>query len=216
MGWLSFIASVLGSVAWPIVALVVLFLVRNELTAALTRLADRAASVKIPGALEVEFNKDFAEARQQSEVIAIQMAITRDDLQLRQPEMNRDEIGFDDPYVAIAKLSPPAAIIEAFKEIELILIEHSFLVTATGEKPSGGLDQIVRELRASGAINSEAAEQFYRVRGLRNIAAHPSEAPELTVGAAMEYRELCKALSAALSLGFARLQVLREGGGRVE
>ena len=213
MDWLSFIASLATSLAWPIAALLLVLLLRRQVGPALARLLDRATRVKAPGGIEFEFGRELGKAREKSEALEIETAR----LAAPQPNFIKPAISPaepDDRYIALAKLSPEAAILDAFKQVERVLVENQHMLDANYQGPTGGgratLDQLVQELNAFNAISSEVVEQFRRVRNLRNLAAHPTGVVDLTVASALEYRELCRVLTNALELGFARVAGLRK------
>jgi hypothetical protein len=209
--WLGFFASVIGSLAWPVIVALVLYLLRHTISPAFESLVGRLSKVTIQGGTAVEFGKELAEARDKGDEAAVRMAATKPE-QLPRPHLVPEPITPNDPFVALAKLSPPAAIVEAFKEVERVLIDNDWLLSDTGSMPAkraGGLIEIVRDLNRAELIPGEVVEQFQRVRQLRNLAAHPTGQSDLSVGSAVEYRELCRFLVTAFSFAFARLQTLR-------
>ena len=220
MDGLSFLSSVIKSLAWPAVVLVLSFMLRKRIGPALERLFDRATKIKGPGGFEADFARDLIEAREKSEELEIEAAASEppNDQQLGRLF---PPIAPDDRYIALAKLSPEAAILESFKEVERVLIENQSAVygpttasTLSGRRLS--LTQIARDLHSAGAIPSEVLDQFRRVRELRNLAAHPTGNSDLSIAAAIEYRNLCQSLIGAFNLGFGKLSVLREPVGPVD
>lgn len=59
MDWLSFIASLAKSLAWPTAALLLVLVLRRQVGPALARLLDRATKVKAPGGIEFEFGREL-------------------------------------------------------------------------------------------------------------------------------------------------------------
>jgi len=220
MDWLSFFASVIKSLAWPAVVLVLSVMLRKRIGPALERLFDRATKIKGPGGFEADFERDLIEAREKSEELEIETAAANPP-NAQQIAQMLPPTAPDDPYIALAKLSPEAAILEAFKEVERALIENRSAVygpttASTLSTTRLNLSQIVRDLNNTGAISSEVLEQFRRVRELRNLAAHPTGNSDLSIAAAVEYRNLCQSLISAFNLGFGKLSVLREPVGQVD
>jgi hypothetical protein len=213
MDWLSFIASLAKSLAWPTAVLLLVLLLRRQVGPALARLLDRATRLKAPGGIEFEFGRELGKAREKNEALEIEAARSASPQRsLTKPAVSPAEP--DDHYIALAKLSPEAAILDAFKQVERVLVENQHMLDANYQGPTGGrhatLDQLVHELSAFQAVSGEVVDQFQRVRRLRNLAAHTTGATDLSVAAALEYQELCRVLANALELGFARIAVLRE------
>jgi hypothetical protein len=213
MDALSFFASVIKTLAWPAVVAYLLYLLKGNVGRIFENLADRVTKLKVPGG-EAEFSKELAKAREKEEELVIEEA---EGGRLASPEVQSlaAPIKADDPYVALAKASPEAAIIEAFKELERLIVENRALLTV-GVTPAApgsirrNLAEYVDELHRGELISREVVDQFRRVRELRNIAAHESGHPDISVGAAIEYRELCLSLAAAFTFALVRLHGLYE------
>jgi hypothetical protein len=221
MNWLEFLATTIKAIAWPTVALVFLYLVRERVGIAFERLIDRATKLTVPGGIELEFAKGLGEARTKEEQLAVEAAMERKPIKVDLLSSRNDD---EERFINLAKLSPEAAILDAFKEVEQVLIQGKSNFPGLGigasasapNKIHSDLLQIVRDLHGASAIPEEVVEQFRRVRELRNLAAHQTGKSDLPVASALEYRDLCQFLVAAFRVAFSRLAVLVEKGGPVE
>ena len=140
MDWLSFIASLAKSLAWPIAVLLLVLLLRRQVGPALARLLDRATRLKAPGGIEFEFGRELGKAREKSEALEIETARSA----APQPSFAKPAISPtepDDRYIALAKLSPEAAILDAFKQVERVLVENQHMLDANYQGPTGGVVQ---------------------------------------------------------------------------
>jgi hypothetical protein len=157
----------------------------------------------IPGtSIEFEFTAELAKAVDKSEALAIEGRLSSTE----KPDQAAITAIVEDPYLTLAELSPAAAIIEAFKDVEVSILENkNELPGVKGDN----LLQFVYTLDKLKLIDSRLVEQFVRVRKLRNIAVHTSERFTIPPGEVLQYRELCRALATAFRNAFAKL---RHGG----
>jgi hypothetical protein len=206
MDWLTFIASLTGSIAWPIVALTLLIFIRNRIGDLIVSLANRLEKAKLPGGTELKFRNELEKAMEKDEELAIEGKVAATE----KPDQATIVGTADDPYLRLAEVSPEAAILHSFKEVEASILENR------NELPNvrgNNLLEFVQALHRAGAIDSPLVEQFERVRNLRNIAAHAREPLAITTGEALEYRNLCHSLAAGFHRAFALLHGLNVGTG---
>jgi hypothetical protein len=79
----------------------------------------------------------------------------------------------EDPYLKLAQIVPAAAVMEAFKEVEAVIINNK---DEFRNVRSHNLSAFVQELQRNELIDQELVEQFRRVRDMRNLAVH-AESP---------------------------------------
>ena len=65
MDWLTFISSMTGALVWPVVIIVLLILLRQQLGS----LAARIIKLTLPGGVEASFGKELEESREAAEKI---------------------------------------------------------------------------------------------------------------------------------------------------
>src|SRR5262245_58213259 len=130
MDKMTFISSVIGSLAWPTFVGILLILNRRHLTA----LASRLTKISLPG-LDVSFAEGLEEAREKSEQILVES---------KQTDTDRDDSTRSAEEFTLAQSFPEAAVLEAFKQLEEILLENKAKLDPT--RKGRGLQSYVRAL----------------------------------------------------------------------
>ena len=188
MDILTFIAELAKALAWPISIMLIVFLLRNNLNELLPALK----RLKI-GALEAEFSEDLAKAEQQAQ-----------QANLPPPEQAVETmVGVPEPayekYERLAYISPRAAIIEAWRDVEITL-----KVTATGGDYSSlqssslrNTSHIIKHLIEEDKLHPKDGEFLEFIRSLRNRAAHTHDI-DLSSNQAYRYAMLASRISARL------------------
>ena len=204
MNFLAFLASVIGSLAWPTVAALFLFLIRTRIGVLIDALAARITKAKLPGGIEFEFSQKLEEARDEFEALVIEGKLSVPPVTETLAKAN------EDTYLKLAQISPPAAILEAFKEVELVIINNR---DEFKDVKGHNLRGIVYELQRNELIDGQLVEQFNRVSQMRNLAAHAGSTSNISIGEAIEYRSLCRSLASAFDVAFARLKDITRSSG---
>jgi len=174
MDWLQWTASLVGSLAWPSVVIVLLILIRKQLAGLVARIEE----LTLPGGASAKFGKALAENREQVE--AARLAENVPEAAFR-PDQARER-----DWV-LTEQFPEAAVMESFKSIEKMIVENK------GKLPviKGSLFSYVKELGNRGLLSKDMVELFKSLRNLRNIAAHGRAPDRITPGEALEYQEQC-------------------------
>lgn len=183
MDWLQFIASLIGSLAWPAVVLAAVVLLRRPLAALLPLL--RRLKYKD---IEVEFDREVRELR--DEAAAVLPPLPRA-VPSTVPE---------NALLELASVSPRAAVVEAWLRVESAArraIERRGVRPESGQALAGL--QLTRTLRHAEILDNSARAVLDRLRMLRNQAVH---AHDFAVGeeSAREYVELSLALARRLEV----------------
>ena len=168
MDWLTFISKIIDSIAWPGAVILIALIFRNEI-GKLLRLIRKLRH----GDLEVTFGEELEKAREESE-------------ELGSPIDTPAEIIRDQELLNLAKNHPPAAVIEAWKDIEKELIQ---LGRRKNQLQINRPHQVFSQMRNDNEIGPTAGKLYQRLRSLRNKAVHQSDF-KLTEGQALEYVEL--------------------------
>src|SRR5687768_3735008 len=108
MGWKAFVASIVGSLAWPSVVTLLLFLLRGQIAS----LAQRLEELTLPGGAKAKFRGQLDLARQQAEETGLESG----------PAV---PLTADDPYVDLANRYPAAAVLQSFKEVEAAILRYN-------------------------------------------------------------------------------------------
>jgi hypothetical protein len=180
MTWLQFIASVIGSVAWPTAIVVALVLMRRHLGPLLARLLE----LHLPGGTKAIFSKaSFDDALAKgSEVIK----------KLEKPEQQETTPTFHEHIAVDSPGDPLARIIQAYAEIEdTLIIVRERLNIAPLYGPQFVMDFLSRDL-----LTPEVSQLFVSLKAARNSAAHGRFQP--TDNEAAEYVRQAEVLKEAL------------------
>ncbi len=182
MSGFEFAASLVGSLAWPIVVLIVAVLFRRQLSALLAR---PLSSLKA-GPLEAVWDRQVAEV----------------EAELPRSPSGVTSAGGDpdtDRLREIARAAPAAAVLEAFTLIEeqlrQILLDAG--VDAGVDAGGGGAMQMARRALEAGLVRPETVKAVEGAAVLRNLAAHGRKA-DLDEARALDYLALVDAVSFAL------------------
>lgn len=191
MDWLTFLTSLIESLAWPVAIVIVILTMRGPIARLLPEL--RELQYKD---LRVEFGKKLEEIEAHAERAQL-------------PERSEEPVllsGEDYPktfpeYVArIAEISPRAAIAEAWRFVEVVLNE---IAEQHNLPPPNSLPAIEHFLRRHGHVPEATTQLLRELRQLRNRAVHAGDF-ELTSEQAREYGELAVRLTSALQSAIPR------------
>lgn len=176
--WLNFIVGMTGALAWPFVVLIILFAYRRTFPG----LLDRLRSLRY-GGLEAAFDQESARVAE---------SISAEPQQpLAAISERRDE-----RLLALANISPRAAVIEAWARIEARL--HELTPATDKDTPPRRAAESIRLLREAGKINGVTEDALRGLMQLRNLAAHASER-ELSTQKAVDFITMTDAILWVLS-----------------
>jgi hypothetical protein len=176
MSWLDFIASVISAVAWPLVALFALILLRQPLARLLT---DRPPKRVKVGPLDVEWTREIAEAETELSAAGTPLPPGPDAASLVS-ELETE-----------ARKAPAIAVLEAYAVLdrELRNLVESKIDVPSDELIRNGPLGLARLAARHGVISQETANAVQSVSVLRNLAAHGS-ARDVTTDQAIDYLAL--------------------------
>src|SRR5450756_2487638 len=169
----GFVASVISSMAWPAVVVVLALVFRPQVRAILNRLPSRVKA----GPVEVDWNDTAAATR-------VELASSPEVLGATgptgptgspRPPGTTGPTGSQPPRRLLsqrlageAMTAPAAAVIEAYAEVERVLELH-LGAAATGARAPG---ELVERARETGITSDQTAAAIGGLGTLRNIAAH--------------------------------------------
>lgn len=178
MSWLEFFATIIGSLAWPVAAVVVALVFRKQLRALLSGPLSRVRA----GPLEVEWDRQLSEA----------------EVDLGEP----DARSFDGPTVAeltrVAQQSPVSAVMAGFAKVEAALRELLSAQTPHVPVEGSGAVRLARAGFELGVVTDESVRAIEGLAVLRNLAAHGRET-DLDAHRAIDYLAMVDAVLFALS-----------------
>ncbi len=159
MDWLTFLSSVIGSIAWPIAAFAIAFLFRSQIR----KLLDRLKKLSV-GDNSLDFTEKLDEAEADADT-ALPAA-------LPEPE----GLGLPDKRTAqLIALSPSAAVLDAWRgvETEVRKLANPLVVGITTSKPRPlTFRAAVKYLFDAGRITGSTYALLHDLQQLRNAAAH--------------------------------------------
>jgi hypothetical protein len=185
----QFIASIIGSLAWPALVLIVFLVLRGRIAGLLNFLKE----AELPWGVKLTFDRALANATAQAEQIA--------------PEVQQAEADTlpERGYVAFATDHPEAAIMESFREIEMTLWEMvRFLALPTKGRDN---DSVLRELGRLGYIDDKTIKLFESLRDARNAAVHAGKSGRLSPAEALRYHDATRVLYARLRNVLEKLKI---------
>jgi hypothetical protein len=176
MDWLTFVSSLVGSVAWPVVIFATAFLFRRPIS----RLIDRIKKMSI-GDKSVDFTDQLDEA----EVDATATMI---------PNMPpaSDDPAIDHRTAQLANLSPTAAVLDAWGKVERKALQLAEPIVAPSSSAQWGRIPFragVKALHHHGMITAGTFNLLGDLQQLRNSAAHGGD---VTVADAIRFTTLAK------------------------
>lgn len=156
MDWMSFVASLVQSVAWPVAVFALVFLMRKPLREAV---GHRLLRLKA-GPVEAEFDREAVEVREEVRRIP----------EVAAAEPRQGPVSLVDELAPFVEASPRAAVMEAFARIEGRLME---LLEAAGlTRPRYSARHVARLAFDRDLISSETLDAIEGLTNLRNLAAH--------------------------------------------
>jgi hypothetical protein len=174
MDWLTFFAKLVEFLAWPIITLMIVLLLRAQITASLPALKRLKA-----GPVEAEFERQVEQIKNEAP------------LQLALPDNVAPPLdAARNQLLQLAALNPRAAIVEAWRGLE-----SSAKRAALQQSPGSPMPDVstavktINSLARERILTPEEVALFHDLRGLRNQAMHvPDFSP--TYEAAVNYIEL--------------------------
>lgn len=184
---MQLVADLAGALAWPLAAFGTAFLLRE----ALRKFLGRELSKLKAGPVEVQWSEKIEQAHE---------SIVQEVSDNRSAEIQTMPLRLRE----LAKISPDAAIMRSFKEIEASL--RNLL-----DDPGGGirsphqLEQVIDDAIEYKIISEMTGAAIHQLRRLRNIAAHDRRT-DMTYVEALEYLAVADAVMYSLDLTKSRKQ----------
>jgi hypothetical protein len=154
MGWLTFTASIINSLAWPIAIVAIICVMREPLSGLLNKLTGlRAAGI------EAQFGKEVAQAKDEIRAGAVSVSL---------PLAQNEKATLEQRFRHLAETSPRGAVIEAWAPFETAALEAA---EALGSSQRGVV-QAIETLLDKGMLTKEEADIVFKFRALRNAVVH--------------------------------------------
>ena len=193
MNWLEFVSSIIGSLAWPGVVLVVLWYNRHRLA----NLPDWIDELTLPGGAKVKFARAVRKAKEAAAELSASKGPDAANMegQAESPE----------PILHLAKDHPNAAIVASFEEIEKILGQMVRFLPL----PTKGRDplSVMYELVHRDYLDSSALRLYQGLAEGRDAAVRKGYHVDLSGPELISYFAAAKALNDQLNSVLRRLEV---------
>lgn len=158
MDWKTFIAQIVGSIAWPAVVMFLIYQLKDRLAELLPRL--RKLKHKD---IELEFSEKLNE-------LAIESEASKEDFleSEKRPEIN-EQFNF---LMKLSDISPRSAVIEAYRVLESASAKAAAKAYQEFEAQQIFNPIQIQKMLQAKVISKNQAHQFNELRKLRNQAAH--------------------------------------------
>jgi hypothetical protein len=192
MGGLEFVASIIGSLAWPGVVLVVLWYNRKRLE----NLPDWIDELTLPGGTKLKFTKALDKAT----LLASEGTLAVSE----SPDIAHVEGHVaSDPIWELAKQFPAAAVVQSFIEVVETLGQMvRFLALPTKRREPS---DVIRELARLDYVDEKSLSLFESLKDGYNAAVRVGYS-RVTPGEALRYREAAQVLNAQLRTALPRVE----------
>lgn len=176
MGWMEFVSSLVGSLAWPAIILTAILIFRRPLTDLINSIEEARY-----GDTSVKVSRKIDKAEKTSENV-IDPAVIDEVTQETEPVGNRFDL--------LMEISPSAAILEQWIHIEDALREvtsrYSKMATVK-HSVRGTAVSMIHFLAAEGVVKPEIGQWLEELRQVRNAAAH---AKDVSPADALRFQDL--------------------------
>jgi hypothetical protein len=180
MDWLTFVSKVIESISWPVAAVALVLLLRDEIA----KLAPFLKKFKA-GPLEAEFERDVKELKE----------IKESTPQLAKPaKAQAVDTASKNFLFQLAELHPRSAILESWVRVEAAaraVLAHKNI--ATSNSPYVPAARLAEPLAQQEVLNQGQVTLFHELRRLRNEVAH-AQGFEPTQESARAYIDLASFL----------------------
>lgn len=162
MDWKTFFAQIIGSLAWPAVAVFIVILLRDKITELIPRLKKFRHKET-----EIEFTEGVTELVQERQAQGVQGN------EVEQTDEYQDQFNF---LSRLAEISPRSAVLEAFRIVEAAAAKKAARIYPDLESRYAKSPLHLQKLLIKGdVLTKNEFHQFDQLRRLRNEAAHAEE-----------------------------------------
>jgi hypothetical protein len=199
MGWMEFISSLIGSLAWPAVVLTIVLVFRQPISKLIANIKEAKW-----GDTSVLMHQKLDEAEQASREVTVPEPTRNqpprahaglDPVQVPPAYANTVPDIAEQEYVKWLPQSPAMAVIRAWEDIEGMLRELGTRHGVPGTILARSANHISQKLTAMNVLEPTVANWLIEMRQVRNAAAH---AKEVTETDALRFLELAKKVRVVL------------------
>ena len=168
MDWKQFLASVIGSLAWPVAVVSIVYLFKDRIGFLIGQIRKIGA-----GGVNVELSEKVEEALDAGKVVQTEKGLVPPDV-----------VGLDPALLQLAKSFPEAAVIQSFKELEALILQ--IRARMPDDRPARNLYEVLKALEKLQFIPQSVVALFQSLREARNAAAHGEGEEGLSTSEALD------------------------------
>jgi hypothetical protein len=197
MDILTFIASIFGSIAWPITIIILSILFRRSIAKILDSI--RLKRFK-RGDIEVDFEQDLSQLKEKAIEVQIPAKATRPEHAKRRIAADSIRYKVDNELQVITNINPAAGVALAWSKVESELMSAVMRLKVSPDYPPGNSAlQNSQLLLAAKAITQEMYDVLTRLRIIRNKAVHSMHDTSITIAEADDYSVIAEKAIKVLS-----------------
>jgi len=202
MNWFEFISSLVGSLAWPVLAFLIAIILRQPLAKMLTQRPVKVVEAG-PTSVRIEYvDEKLEEAKSE----LVEARAEKRDTDGQKAELYGDADQAPDDFMVemeqLAAVAPSAAILESFARLEMVLrneLEEQYLKTVAPQRHFASARQLARFAVKRGLITESEAAAFDDVAVVRNLIAH-GQARDIDAERALSYVSIVRQLMIYLTV----------------
>ncbi len=165
---------------WPVLVLFVLVNFRKEIRGILPKIRKLKAA-----GVDVELSEQIEHVREVAEQVAAEQTTNKS-----------THLELDSTILELTKRFPEAAVIEAFKQLEAVLLQIRAQIPEG--RPNRTLNEVLQQLQDKGYVSGSVVELFLQLRKAKNAVAKNKEEGGVPPGEALELVRQIKSLEGLL------------------
>lgn len=159
------IVQLISAIAWPFTAIIIAFMFRQEIR----KTANRLSTLSY-GEMKAEFEKDLNKLERDVKELPVKETSAK----AEQPENDTETLDSYERLSRIADISPRAAIMEAWRDIEVTTKQVTDAYGISTDSQIAGV-KAIRELVHQHLLPESVVSVYEQMRRLRSRAAHSAD-----------------------------------------
>lgn len=159
------IVQLISAIAWPFTAIIIAFMFRQEIR----KTANRLSTLSY-GEMKAEFEKDLNKLERDVKELSVKETSAK----VEQPENDSETLDSYERLSRIADISPRAAIMEAWRDIEVTTKQVTDAYEISTDSQIAGV-KAIRELVHQHLLPESVVSVYEQMRRLRSRAAHSAD-----------------------------------------
>jgi hypothetical protein len=190
LDWATFIATLVKSLSWPTVILIIIVILKQEIRALVTNLGGRLKSAKGAG-IELNFGERIDE---------VQKTLPPEDRAQMTVPSNKRLVDLND----LSALPPAYIVSQAWLTVEAAIQEAMLPIAAPHSRVRPlAAPELLRIARQQSLVTEDEVPSLEELRKLRNLAAHARD-PDISLTDALRYNDIAAAVAEQIKARAAR------------